>query len=153
MPRDLLSWTKKDPQVVDHFSLEIQGVEEATFQQCTIGESSHDVIEHRETDKSGKQFITKQPGNLKFGDIVLKQGITESMDLYKWRQLVVDGKIAEARKNGSIVLRDSENNAIAIYSFKRGWPSKYKPADVNATTAAVAIQEVTLAVEYISRQQ
>jgi len=153
MPRDLLSWMKKDPQVVDHFSLEIQGVEEATFQQCSIGDSSHDVIEHRETDKSGKQYITKQPGNLKFGDIVLKQGITESMDLYNWRQMVVDGKIDQARKNGSVVLRDSQNNAIAIYSFKRGWPSKYKPADVNTTTAAVAVHEITLAVEYIARQQ
>lgn len=153
MPRDLLSWTKKDPQVVDHFSLEIQGVEEATFQQCTIGDSSHDVVEHRETDKSGKQYITKQPGNLKFGDIVLKQAITESMDLYNWRQMVVDGKIDEARKNGSVVFRDAENNAIAIYNFKRGWPSKYKAADVNTGTAAVAIQEITLAVEYIVRQQ
>jgi phage tail-like protein len=151
MPRDILSWGKQDPQVVDHFSLEIQGVEEATFQQCTLGDSSNDVIEHRETDKTGRQFITKQPGNLKFGDIVLKNGITDAMDLFEWRQKVVEGKIDEARKDGSIVLRDSENNAIASFDFRRGWPSKYKAADVNTGTASVAIQEITLAVEYITR--
>ena len=153
MPRDVFSWMKKDPQVVHHFSLEIQGIETATFQQATIGGSSTDVIEHREVGSDGKQYITKQAGNLKFDDIVLKQGVTDDMSLWNWRQKVVDGKIDDARKDGSIVLRDSENNPIARYDFKRAWPSKYKPADVNTTNNAVAVHEITLAIEYLARSQ
>src|SRR5262245_51472260 len=102
----------KDPQVVHHFALEVQGIEEATFREATGFESSHDVIEHRESGKGGKQYINKQPGNLKWADIVLKRGVTDSMDLYKWRQQVIDGKLGDARKSGSIILYNASNDAI-----------------------------------------
>ncbi|HXH22481.1 MAG TPA: phage tail protein [Dehalococcoidia bacterium] len=141
----------KDPQVVHHFALEVQGIEECTFREASGFESSHDVIEHREVGRGGKQFISKQPGNLKWADIVLKKGVTDSMELFKWRQQVVDGKLAEARKSGSIVLYNSENQAIARFDFVRGWPSKWKGPDVNTTNNAAAIEEITISHEGLVR--
>jgi len=143
----------KDPQVVHHFALEVQGIEEATFREATGFESSHDVIEHRETGKGGKQYINKQPGNLKWVDIVLKRGVTDSMDLFKWRQQVVDGKLSDARKSGSIILYNAANDAISRFDFVRGWPSKWKGPDVNTTNNAVAIEELTIAHEGLVRSQ
>ncbi len=143
MPRLALEGLK-DPEVVHHFALEVQGIEEATFREASGFESSHDVIEHRETGKGGKQYISKQPGNLKWADIVLKRGVTDSMDLWSWRQQVVDGQLSQARKSGSVVLYDSMNQPIARFSFVRGWPSKWKGPDVNTTNNAVAIEELTI---------
>ncbi len=143
----------KDPQVVHHFALEVQGIEEATFREASGFESSHDVIEHREVGKGGKQYISKQPGNLKWADIVLKKGITDSIDLYKWRQQVIDGKMMEARKSGSIVLYNSANEEISRFDFVRGWPSKWKGPDVNTTNNAVAIEELTIAHEGLTRSK
>jgi len=142
-----------DPQVVHHFALEVQGIEEATFREATGFESSHDVIEHRETGKGGKQFINKQPGNLKWADIVLKRGVTGSLDLYSWRQKVVDGNLDEARKSGSVIFYNAKNEAIARFDFVRGWPSKWKGPDVNTTNNAVAIEEITIAHEGLIRSQ
>jgi phage tail-like protein len=142
-----------DPQVVHHFALEVQGIEEATFREATGFESSHDVIEHRETGKGGKQFINKQPGNLKWADIVLKRGVTGSMDLFSWRQKVVDGNMDEARKSGSVIFYNAKNESIARFDFVRGWPSKWKGPDVNTTNNAVAIEEITIVHEGMTRSQ
>ena len=65
-----------DPQVVHHFALEVQGIEEATFTEASGFGNSHEVIEHRETGKGGRQYVSKQPGNMKWDDIVLKRGVT-----------------------------------------------------------------------------
>ena len=143
----------RDPQVVHHFALEVQGIEEATFREATGFESSHDVIEHRETGKGGKQYINKQPGNLKWADIVLKRGVTDSMDLFKWRQQVIDGKLSDARKSGSIILYNASGDALSRFDFVRGWPSKWKGPDVNTTNNAVAIEELTIAHEGLVRSQ
>jgi len=141
----------KDPQVVHHFGLEVDGINEASFREAAGFENSSDVIEHRESGKDGKQFISKQPGNLKWADIVLKRGLTDSKALYDWRKLVVDGKHKAARKSGSVIFFDSENAEIARFNFVRGWPSKWKGPDVNTTTNAVAIEEITIVHEGMER--
>lgn len=141
----------KDPQVVHHFALEVQGIEEATFMEASGFENSHEVIEHRETGKGGKQYVNKQPGNLKWSDITLKRGVTDSMELYNWRQQVVDGQIDLARKDGSVVFYDARNQEIARYNFTRGWPSKWKSADVKTTDNSAVVEEMTIAHEGFTR--
>ncbi|HWO73477.1 MAG TPA: phage tail protein [Dehalococcoidia bacterium] len=143
----------KDPQVVHHFALEVQGLEEATFREASGFESSHDVIEHREVGKGGKQLIVKQPGNLKWADITLKKGLTDSIQLFEWRQKVIDGKMDEARKDGSIVMYNAMGEEVARFDFKRAWPSKWKGPDVNTTNNAVAIEELTLTHEGLVRSK
>jgi phage tail-like protein len=137
----------QDPQVVHHFGLEVEGINEASFREAAGFENSNDIIENRESGADGKQFISKQPGNLKWGDITLKRGMTDSMALYEWRKLVVDGKHKQARKNGSVIFFDAENQEIARFNFTRGWPSKWKGPDVNTTNNAVAVEEITIAHE------
>lgn len=141
----------KDPQVVHHFALEVQGIEQATFREASGFETSNEVIEHREVGPQGKQVVSKQPGNLKWSDITLKRGITDSLDLFNWRQQVIDGKISDARKDGSIVLYDATGSEISRFSFVRGWPSKWKGADVNVTSNDVSIEEITIAHEGFTR--
>ena len=143
----------KDPQVVHHFGLAIQGIEEATFREASGFENSSDVIEQRESGKDGKQYISKQPGNLKWADLVLKRGTTDSMALFEWRQQVVDGKVDEARKSGTITFYDNTNEPIALFDFVRGWPVKWKGPDVNTTNNAVAIEEITITHEGLLRSK
>jgi len=133
----------KDPAVVHHFSLEVQGIEECTFREASGFGSTNEVIEHREVAK-GRQYIVKQPGNLKWEDIVLKRGMTDSRELYNWRKLVEEGKIHEARKSGSVIMYDATNSEIGRINFVRGWPSQWKGPDVNTTNNAVSIESLTI---------
>ena len=141
-----------DPQVVHHFALEVQGIEEATFTEASGFGNSHEVIEHRETGKGGRQYVSKQPGNMKWDDIVLKRGVTASKELYDWRQQVIDGSMDQARKSGSVVFYDSRNQEIARVNFVRGWPSKWKQSDVKTTDNNALIEEITISHEGIVRQ-
>ncbi|HEY7467284.1 MAG TPA: phage tail protein [Dehalococcoidia bacterium] len=143
----------KDPQVVHHFALEVQGIEEATFQEADGFENSNEVIEQRETGKGGKQYVSKQPGNLKWTDITLKRGVTSSMELYNWRQQVIDGNMDQARKSGSVVMYDARNTEISRISFVRGWPSKWKQGGVKTSDNSAQIEEITIVHEGIKRDQ
>ena len=61
--------------------------------------------------------IRKLPGLKKFSNITLKRGITDDLDLWNWRKQVMDGKIKDARKNGSIILMDDEGKDAAEWAF------------------------------------
>jgi len=87
-----------------HFLLEIDGITQAFFRECSGLSSEQQVIEYKEANKEGKTIIKKVPGTLKWSDITLKRGITDIMELWVWRKKIEDGKHLEARKNGSIVL-------------------------------------------------
>ena len=95
--------------------------------------------------------IKKIPGNLKFNDITLKRGIDSDNELWQWRQLVVDGKVKEARCDGQIQILDSEFKPVATYAFERGWVSKYTPAGMNAGQDQAAVEEITICVENYKR--
>jgi phage tail-like protein len=100
---------KKDQLASYTFMLEVDGITEATFRECSGLSSETSIIESKETGNKGQTVIKKMPGALKWGDITLKRGFTDDMKLYEWRQKVVDGKLTDMRKNGSIVVYDYEN--------------------------------------------
>ena len=73
------------------------------------------------------------------------------MKLWEWRKQIEDGKVTDARKNGSIVLYDQGNSEIARYNFEFGWPSKITGPQLNANNNDIAIEEVTICHEGLKR--
>lgn len=68
--------TRGDPFPGFDFVVEIDGVETAGFQEVSGLEGSLDVIEYRE----GADALTvrKLPGMVKYGNVTLKRGLTDS---------------------------------------------------------------------------
>ena len=141
---------RKDPFRGFKFRVEIDGIQRAGFREASGLDASQDPIDYREGDDK-TMTIRKLPGLKKFSNIVLKRGITDDMDMWKWRKLVEEGKVAEARKNGSIVLFSHEGKEIARWDFVNAWPSKINGPSVNATSNEVAIEELELAHEGYER--
>ena len=141
---------RTDPLVSYHFHVEIDGITQAQFKECSGLGSSSDVVEYKESVK-GATVYRKQPGALKWNDITLKRGISDVMELWNWRKQIEQGKIAEARKNGSIVLYDQADKEIARWNFKDGWPSKLSGPSVKADASEVAIEELTITHEGMER--
>ena len=141
---------RTDPLVSYHFHVEIDGITQAQFKECSGLGSSSDIVEYKESVK-GATVYRKQPGALKWNDITLKRGISDVMELWAWRKQIEQGKIAEARKNGSIVLYDQADKEIARWNFKDGWPSKLSGPSVKADSSDVAIEELTITHEGMER--
>jgi phage tail-like protein len=142
---------RTDPLTGYHFYLEIDGITQAVFRECGGLTSESQAIEYKEATKDGMTVIKKVPGVLKWSDISLKRGITDVMELWNWRKQVEDGKVNEARKNGSIVLYNQENVEVARWNFVSGWPVKMAGPTLNASSDDIAIEEITIAHEGLSR--
>jgi phage tail-like protein len=141
---------RKDPYANFRFRIEIDGIQQAGFSEATIPDSTSDIIEYREgTDPV--LYARKLSGLTKHGNLTLKWGITNSIDLYNWRKAIEQGKIASARKNIAVVLIDEEGNDAARWEFGNAWPSKYKAPDMNAKGNDVAIELLEIAFESMQR--
>ena len=85
----------------------VPGTGAGAFRECTGLGSENEVVEYKASGPKGEYVIKKVPGRIKWNNITLKRGITRRMDMWKWRKLVEEGKIDEARKNGSMVMFDT----------------------------------------------
>ena len=143
----------KDGLISSFFSLEITGKLVGAFREVTNLGSENAVVEDKSRGPDGKYIIRKIPGTLKWNDITLKQGITDNMDMWKWRKLVEEGKVAEARANGSIVMYDTAGKSIARWDLTNCWPSKLSGPAGKADGNEVAVQELVLTHEGYTRTQ
>lgn len=140
---------RKDPYRNSRFLLEIDGIVQAGFSDVTIPDISTDPIEYREGNED--TTVRKLPGLTKYGNLTLKWGITDSMELFEWRKLVIQGKIGEARKNIAVILQDEIGNEAARWNFREAWPIKYDAPDLSAKGNDVAIETIEIAHEGMDR--
>src|SRR5215211_3852932 len=114
------------------FKFEVDSHEIAQFKEVSGLSEEIQVIEHRENSITGKEVVKKLPGQKKWGDLTLKRGKTDNKVLWDWHKQVREGKIEEARKNGSIVLFDYAQGEIARWNFVNAWPSKVEIAGLQS---------------------
>src|ERR1700712_502340 len=92
-----------DPYRGFNFLIELEGIAQGSFTDCSGLGWTTEVIETREGGDN--TTMRKLPGKTSYADITLKWGLTNSTELADWRQQIVDGIIT--RKNGSIVVFDA----------------------------------------------
>jgi phage tail-like protein len=139
--------TRTDPYRGFNFVVEIDGITQAGFQEVTGLDATTGSVDYREgTDPN---HARKLPGLNTYASITLKRGITDSDELWKWRQTVIDGKAQ--RKNGSIVLRDEAGAEKIRWNFSSAWPSKWTGPALNATATGVAVETLELTHEELKR--
>jgi phage tail-like protein len=137
-----------DPFRNYNFLVEIEGIAQASFTECTGLSSTTEVIEHREGGDN--TTVHKLPGRNNTENITLKFGVTSSTELWAWRQQIIDGNIV--RLNGSVVVRNEANTLeVARWNFVRAWPTKWEGPSFNAKGNDVAIDTLVLAHEGITR--
>jgi phage tail-like protein len=137
-----------DPYRNFNFLVELDGIAQASFIECTGMANTTEVIETR--DGGDNTTVRKLPGKTTHADITLKWGLTDSIELWTWRQSVIDGTFS--RKNGSIVVYDLTNQTeVARWNFVNAWPTKWEGPAFNAKGTDIAIDTLVLAHEGITR--
>ena len=142
---------RNDPLRNFRYRLEIDGIDQAGFSEVSIAEIAVDVIEYREGTEP--THVRKLDGLTKYGDITLKWGITDSMELFDWHRQIVDGDIANGRKNIAIVVQNEAGEDKARFEIVEAWPSKFDTSDYNAKGNEVAIDSLTICNEGVKRTQ
>jgi phage tail-like protein len=139
-----------DPLIASQFGIEVGGMVTGYFSEISGINSESDVIEHK-VSYEGKDFVQKMPGRLKWGDVTLKRGITDNLQVWEWRMLVEEGKMNEARKNCSILLFDRALEVAARWDFVNAWPSKVSGPDIKADGNEYGIEEMIIVHEGMTR--
>jgi phage tail-like protein len=142
----------REPRLGSFFRLTLGGKDSVgVFREISGLSSETEVTEESGVDERGRPFVRKVPGATKFANIMLKRGVDTNLELWKWRQQVIEKGPEEARVDGTIELLDAQGSPITTYKFRRGWPSKYQGPDLNAASDEIAIETIEITHEGLDR--
>ncbi len=130
-------------------------VEERELMAETAAEafSSYNVVVDVQGMKAGFSEVTGLPSQTsvaKSAILSLKRGLTNNRAFWDWCRKTIAGQTQ--RLPGTVTLRDQSGNAIAVWKFNAGLPSKFTSPAFNAAGTDVAIEELTITVEGLALQ-
>jgi phage tail-like protein len=143
---------EEDPLLGFNFMLELGDQVAGYFTEVSGVGSENEIIEHKVVDSKGMEAVRKIPGRLKWTDITLKRGITSNLQIWEWREMVIQGKITDARTNVTLTMMNREYQAVAKWHFTNAWPSKASGPSFKADDNSFGIEEVTIVHEGMYRE-
>ena len=138
-----------------HYSLEMDGVQWGIFERISGGVMEIDVIEHNVVFESGASTTLHIPGPVKFTPITLDSGYGNTAGLYAWFLQVVNGNIADARKNATINLhafQDGKYQPVVQWHLLNVWPSRIEGLSMDQNHTERARFSITLVCDSIERE-
>ena len=136
-----------DPYKNFRFLVEIDGIVQAGFSECSGMGSEVQVVDYREGGDNRE--MRKLLGQVTYPDLELKWGVTDSRELYDWHLSAVNGEID--RRNGSVILQDDLGIEQVRWNFFNAWPSKYTGPTFDAKANDIAIDMLTVTCERLER--
>jgi phage tail-like protein len=143
----------EDPLLGFNFMLELEGAIAGYFSECSGIGSEHEVVEQKVVDKQGHEIVRKLPGRVKYTDVSLKRGITSDLKIWEWRNMALQGKMKEARKNCTITMLNREYKPVAVWHFVNAWPSKVTGPALKSDSNDIGVEEVTIVHEGLYREK
>lgn len=153
--------TQQDETVIAPFTafafaveIDIPGVTpkacSAAFSECDGLEMTMDVKTIREGGNNGRQI--RLTGALNFGQLTLKRGMTASDDLWKWFEAMRTRPRLRASAEVVVFAPGPQQTERARFVLSRCLPVKLKAPPLNAKDGMVAIEELQIAYESLSRK-
>lgn len=133
------------PHLNAHFALLIDGLASVNFSQCTGLGGEVGVEEYAEGGEN--RFTHRLPARVGFGNLVLKQGAGPGLGLWHWWEEYLTLGVVKPR-DGIVTLLAWDGGLVRpvrSWSFVRGWPVKMAGPDLDAQSAAVAVETIEIA--------
>jgi phage tail-like protein len=137
-----------DPYRNYNFKLEIQGVTQGHFTQCSTIGARVQALSYREGGL--QQVVRRLPGQVEYGDVTLRYGLTSSNELWLWFLTAVKGTVE--RKNVSVIMLAADGSTeVMRWNLVNVWPREWRGAPLDALGQEVAIESLTLVYETLER--
>ncbi|MFC4508358.1 MULTISPECIES: phage tail protein [Streptomyces] len=136
-----------DSSVGHSFGLEFDGVVIKQITEVSGLKMEQDVIELKQNTADGKYAIKKLPGRPKAGECTVTRGLTEDNSFEAWIKSSRFGKMADARKNGAIIVYDYEGMAIKRYQLINAWPKSLEIGTLKAGDTSVLTEKLAITYE------
>ncbi len=110
-----------DPFATLRFHVEIEGIEEAAFTECSGLQAETEVFPYEEGGLNNT--VHQLPGRSKFSNVTLKRGVASANELWDWYYKVIMSNVE--RKNVSIVLYSCDYNEVMRWNLTNAFPVKW----------------------------
>lgn len=137
-----------DPHAAYRFAVQIDGINEAIFSECTL--PSFEVELHEQKEGGYNTGVHQLPGRVKAGRMTLKRGLAQSNELLKWYLQVLSGKVTDARKKVTVIMYDSKASVVLRWTFDQAYPVKWTAPSFKTSESTVAIETLELAFSEIA---
>jgi phage tail-like protein len=139
-----------DPLVGFQFALTVDEVTGYFTEVSGIG-SENAVATHKVVTADAKEVTLQVPGRIEWGEITFKRGLTADFQFWTWRELVITGDVASARRDVTIEMFDRNYNPVVTWTCTNAWPSKLSGPSIAADSNDFAIEELTIVHEGLTR--
>ena len=140
-----LSGQSNHPYAGFRFKVEISGITSGAFQSVSGLSIETEVVDFQEGGLNTRTH--KLRGQTKYGNIVLKRGMTTDKNFYEWMSATVDAKdLKSQRKTGSIVVYDDDGSKVVMtWTFVDAWPCKFEGPGFDASSSSAIVETLELA--------
>lgn len=139
---------RADPYRSYNFTLEIDAKIEGYFLQCSGLAAKVTPIRYREGGDG--RTVHQLAGQVEYGEITLRYGLTDSRTLWDWFMTAVSG--APQRKNVSLIMQGPDGVGERMrWNLTDAWPCAFRGAELDAMGREIAIESLTLVCEKIER--
>ena len=138
-----------DAPFTGKFKFSVEGVGEiGAFTEVSGLSVEVDVVEIKEGGQN--HFSHKVPGPMRWPNIVLKRGVTDSDNLFDWfAKTSGEGFAGEGnalkRTQGQVTVVDAKGDPVRAWAFEEAFPVKWTGPTMTSSSTDVAIEELEIA--------
>lgn len=122
------------------FLVQVDGLYHVIFTEFRLPSLSVDLDPLKE---GGQNMYTHQlPVRVNVGTVTLRHGISRDMQLLNWYMQVMSGDFANAYRQVTVMLLDTERLPIALWNFRDVLPTKWVGPTLKSTSNEVVIEEL-----------
>jgi phage tail-like protein len=136
-----------DVLVASYWTLEAQGKVTGVFSKLEGGGSKNKLVEYRYVNAKGQPMIKYEPAAMELTPYKLSRGQTGNLEMIKWRKLVEEGKMQEARASVSIVSYTTDGQEVARVNLERAWVSELTNGPLDPKSGDFVVETVTIVYE------
>ena len=130
-----------DELTTSRFGVDIKGLLVAAFTECSGLSGEIEVETYQEGGLN--DYEHKLAGRTKYGNVVLKNGVSTAMNLWKWFSDVATGKIE--RREISIIMYSQSMDEQLRWNLARAFPVRWQGPEFSASDPNVAVHSLELA--------
>lgn len=128
------------PYFVFRFRVEVEKIDVARVSEVTGLQFETEVETYEEGGVN--DYIHQLPKKTKYPRIVLKHGLTDQDDFWKWYQEVISGKFS--RRNISIILMDATGQDKWRWNIIQAYPVKWTGPELKADSNTIAFESIEI---------
>ncbi|MEP6870270.1 MAG: phage tail protein [Anaerolineaceae bacterium] len=136
--------TMIDPLTAHRFAVEIDGLVLGMFDECS---GLAGTMKEKEYEEGGmNRYVHKFPDRLKWDNITLKWGTTDSTKLWDWLK-AINSSVNKSRhhRHVSIIQFTSTGVEARRWNLDDAFPVKWSGPSFNASGTSISIESIVLA--------